>query len=309
MYGITETTVHVTYRPLEPGDTQRIGSGGSPVGQRIPDLRVYVLDAHLQPVPIDVVGELYVGGGGVARGYLNHPALTAERFIADPFSGDAGSRLYRTGDLARYRPDGSLEYLGRKDLQVKVRGFRIELGEIEAWLRRYPSVQDAAVLAREDSPGDQRLVAYYTVKAEGTAASATALDAEMLRTHLLRTLPEYMAPAAYVRMDALPLNSNGKLDRKALPEPGGAVYATRTYEAPVGEIEIAIARIWTHLLDVERVGRHDDFFSLGGHSLLAANLVERMRQEGLQTDIRTLFTASTLSALALGTREIQEIVL
>ncbi|MES2940624.1 MAG: amino acid adenylation domain-containing protein, partial [Pseudomonadota bacterium] len=192
MYGITETTVHVTYRPLAPADAD--AAGASPIGQRIPDLRVYVLDAHSQPAPIGVAGELYVGGAGVARGYLNRPELTAQRFLDDPFH--ASGRMYRTGDLARFRADGSLEYLGRNDSQVKVRGFRIELGEIEAKLAQLPGVRQAIVLAREDSPGDRRLVAYVV------AQDGTDLDAADLRTQLATLLPDYMVPAAFVQLDA-----------------------------------------------------------------------------------------------------------
>src|SRR5262249_9180834 len=210
MYGITETTVHVTYRPLELFDSERPGS--SPIGNRIPDLKIYLLDNHGQPVPIGVTGEMYVGGAGVARGYLNHPELTAERFVTDPFASEPGARMYRTGDLARYLPDGDIEFLGRNDFQVKIRGFRIELGEIEAQLARHPAVRDAVVLARENGPGDKRLVAYYVVAT--TEATATRVDAEALRAHLSAALPEHMVPAAYVMLEALPLTSNGKLDRR-----------------------------------------------------------------------------------------------
>ncbi|MEA2740668.1 MAG: hypothetical protein QOH05_3975, partial [Acetobacteraceae bacterium] len=210
MYGITETTVHVTYRRLTPEDAER--PTHSPIGQRIPDLRIYVLDAFGEPVPIGVAGELYVGGAGLARGYLNRPELTAERFLPDPFSVAPRARMYRTGDLGRYRADGTLEYLGRNDDQVKIRGFRIELGEIEARLAAFDLVRDAVVLAREDEPGEKRLVGYYT---------GPAIAAETLRSHMAATLPDYMVPAAYVALERLPLTANGKLDRRALPAPGG----------------------------------------------------------------------------------------
>ncbi|RML22654.1 Syringopeptin synthetase B, partial [Pseudomonas syringae pv. lapsa] len=291
MYGITETTVHVTYYPLQPEDVQRVGA--SPIGKRIPDLQLYLLDAHGEPVPAGVIGELYVGGAGVARGYLNREALTAERFLDNPFSNAPGARLYRTGDLGRWLADGSLEYLGRNDEQVKIRGFRIELGEIEARLAEYPEVRDAVVLCREDVPGDKRLVAYVTA-----LQSERLLDIETLREHLQGTLPQYMVPAAYVQLDALPLTANGKLDRKALPAPDRSSVASRGYEAPESDAEMAIARIWQDLLQLEQVGRHDHFFELGGHSLLAVKLIERMRQIDLVADVRVLFSQPTLSALA-----------
>jgi amino acid adenylation domain-containing protein len=289
MYGITETTVHVTFHPLEAADAER--SGPSPIGRRIPDLRAYVLDRRGEPVPAGVAGELFIGGAGVARDYLHRPALTAERFVPDPFSTDSGARLYRTGDLARWLADGTLEYLGRNDQQVKIRGFRIEPGEVEARLAEHPGVRDAVVLAREDAPGDRRLVAYYVARGEPVAA-------DLLRAHLAERLAEHMVPAAYVRLDALPLTPNGKLDRAALPAPEGDAYARRGYEAPVGETEAALAEIWAAVLGVERVGRGDNFFELGGHSLLVVHLVERMRQRGLYASVRALFVAGTLAELA-----------
>nr|UXB95126.1 non ribosomal peptide synthetase [Pseudomonas syringae] len=291
MYGITETTVHVTYYPLQPEDVQRVGA--SPIGTRIPDLQLYLLDAYGEPVPVGVVGELYVGGAGVARGYLNREALTAERFLDNPFSTAPDTRLYRTGDLGRWLADGTLEYLGRNDEQVKIRGFRIELGEIEARLDEHSEIREAVVLCREDVPGDKRLVAYVTA-----LHSERLLDIESLRGHLQGTLPEYMVPAAYVQLDALPLTANGKLDRKALPAPDRSAVGSRGYEAPEGDTEMAIARIWQDLLQLEQVGRHDHFFELGGHSLLAVKLIERMRQIDLVADVRVLFSQPTLSALA-----------
>ncbi|MEE4149196.1 syringopeptin non-ribosomal peptide synthetase SypC, partial [Pseudomonas viridiflava] len=291
MYGITETTVHVTYYPLQAEDAQRVGA--SPIGRRIPDLQLYVLDDRSEPVPAGVVGELYVGGAGVARGYLNRETLTAERFLDNPFSDAPDARMYRTGDLGRWLADGSLEYLGRNDEQVKIRGFRIELGEIEARLGEYPDVQDAVVICREDVPGDKRLVAYVTAQ-----QPESQLDIESLREHLQGALPEHMVPAAYVQLDELPLTANGKLDRKALPVPDRSAVASRGYEAPQGDTEMAIARIWQDLLQLEQVGRHDHFFELGGHSLLAVKLIERMRQINLVADVRVLFGQPTLSALA-----------
>ncbi|MBK5529110.1 amino acid adenylation domain-containing protein [Pseudomonas sp. TH06] len=300
MYGITETTVHVTYRPLAAADAQLVGR--SPIGVGIADLQLYVLDTQREPVPAGVVGELYVGGAGVARGYLNREALTAERFIADPFSGRAEARLYKTGDLARWTADGSLEYLGRNDDQVKIRGFRIELGEIEARLAACDGVREAVVIAREDSPGDQRLVAYW-LAAEGAEPSAA-----QLREQLLASLAEYMVPSAFVRLDAYPLTTNGKLDRKALPQPDSEAFARRGFEAPVGAVETLIADIWQTLLGVEQVGRHDNFFELGGHSLLAVKLIERMRQHELHCDVRVLFGQPSVAALAATLGAAQAIV-
>jgi arthrofactin-type cyclic lipopeptide synthetase B len=263
----------------------------TPIGKPIANTRMYLLDARLQPVPLGVVGELFIGGVQVARGYLHRPELTAERFLKDPFS---AGRLYRTGDIGRYLPDGNIEYLGRNDDQVKIRGLRIELGEIQARLTEYPQVNEAVVLAR-----DERLVAYYT----GVQA-----DIEQLRAHLLARLPDFMVPAVFVHLEALPLSPNGKLDRKALPAPGVESLIVREYEAPVGDTEITLARLWAELLKVERVGRHDNFFELGGHSLLAVSLIGRLRQEGMEADVRGLFEQPTLAGYAAIT-ERMEIVL
>ncbi|MGY2420994.1 non-ribosomal peptide synthetase, partial [Pseudomonas tolaasii] len=253
LYGPTEAAVDVTAWDCSGTSTP----DNTPIGKAIANTRMYVLDAHLQPVPLGVSGELYIGGVQVARGYLNRPDLTAERFLNDPFS---EGRLYRTGDVGRFLPDGNIEYLGRNDDQVKIRGLRIELGEIQARLGEFPQILEATVLAREDVPGDKRLVAYYT----GEPAAS-----EALRTHLLEQLPEFMVPQVFVHLDAFPLSPNGKLDRKALPAPDMAALRTREYEAPQGDTEIALAQLWAELLNVERVGRHDNFFELGGHSLLA----------------------------------------
>ena len=244
-----------------------------------------------------VGGELYIGGAGVARGYLNRPELTAERFLRDPFATEAGARMYKTGDLGRWLADGNIEFLGRNDLQVKIRGYRIELGEIEAVLAQHAAVRDAVVVAREDPGGDKRLVAYYTC-AEAGEQNERAWGAEQLRAHILAKLPEYMVPAAYVRLESLPLTPNGKLDRKALPAPEADAYVVRGYEAPEGEIETILAGIWAEVLKLERVGRHDNFFELGGHSLLAVTLVERIRRMGLPVDVKALFATPTLAELA-----------
>ncbi|MCS4251622.1 non-ribosomal peptide synthetase [Pseudomonas sp. BIGb0164] len=294
MYGITETTVHVTYRALEAADAQLVGV--SPIGVRIPDLQLYVLDEQREPLPVGVVGELYVGGAGVARGYLNRDALNAERFLADPAT---GLRMYKTGDLGRLKADGSVEYLGRNDDQVKIRGFRIELGEIEARLATAPGVRDAVVVAREDVPGDKRLVAYVIAEGELSVAA--------LRDHLLLSLADYMVPGAFVLLDQFPLTTNGKLDRKALPAPDAEALVRRGYAAPQGAVETAIAGLWQELLTLDRVGRDDNFFELGGHSLLAVKLIERMRQLDLSADVRVLFGQPTLAALAAAVGGQQEV--
>jgi amino acid adenylation domain-containing protein len=292
-YGPTEATVWCSVYRCQPRDE----SNRVPIGRPIANTQLYVLDSHMQVVPVGVPGELHVGGASMTGGYWNRPDLTAERFIPNPFDRTPDARLYKTGDLARFLPDGNIEYLGRIDHQVKVRGFRIELGEIEAALLGHPGVREAVVIAREDTPGDQRLVAYYTA-VETNTPDAAALDAEQLREFLRARVPEYMVPAAYVRLTSMPLTPNGKLDRKALPAPEADAYAVRGYEAPRGEIEIALAAIWSDVLKLERVGRHDNFFELGGHSLLAVILIERMRRKGLQVDVRALFAASTLAELA-----------
>jgi len=293
MYGITETTVHVTYRALEAADALWLGS--SPIGKRIADLRLYVLDTRGRPVPPGVEGELYVGGAGVARGYLNRPELNRERFLADPFDSTPGGRMYRTGDLGRWLADGSIDYLGRNDDQVKIRGFRIELGEIEARLAACDGVRDAVVIAREDDAGDKRLVAYLIASEEDGPNVAD------LRTQLLLSLADYMVPSAFVILERFPLTSHGKLDRKALPAPDAEAFARGDYEAPQGATEIVLARLWSELLGIERIGRHDQFFELGGHSLLAVKLIERMRQIGLSADVGVLFGQPTLAVLGAAT--------
>ncbi|ELS42655.1 non-ribosomal peptide synthetase, partial [Pseudomonas syringae] len=299
VYGPTETTVDCSSWTLEPH--MPVPAATLPIGRPISNTRLYVLDAHDQPVPRGVIGQLHIGGAGVTRGYLNLPQQHAERFIDSPFVD--GDRLYRSGDLVRCLADGNIEYLGRNDDQVKIRGFRIELGEIEARLIRHPQVQQAVVMAREDVPGDKRLVAYYTSR-----VSDETLDIETLRTHLQAQLPDYMVPAAYVRLDSLPLTPNGKLDRKALPAPDLSSVISREYQAPQGDTERAIARIWQDLLRIDQVGRHDHFFELGGHSLLAVRLIERMRQIDLSADVRVLFSQPTLAALAAAVGGGMEIV-
>ncbi|MCF7695813.1 non-ribosomal peptide synthase/polyketide synthase [Mycetohabitans sp. B2] len=284
VYGPTECTVDATLAVLSSDQMQPT------IGRPIANTRIYLLDIYCQPVPLGAVGELYIGGAGVARGYLNRPGLTVERFVRDPFVLEPDARMYKTGDLARYLPDGNLEFLGRNDHQVKIRGFRIEPGEIEACLSLHPQVHDALVLACGDGD-DKRLVAY--VRAEPDDALANTL-----RAHVAACLPDYMVPAAFVRLDAWPLTPNGKLDRRALPAPSADAFAHQVYEAPRGELETTLAEIWAELLGVERVGRHDSFFTLGGHSLLAVQLIERLRRLGLGLSVRALFDTPTLSVLA-----------
>lgn len=288
MYGPTETTIWST--------TIRVKhqTASIPIGRPIANTQVYVLDQQFQPVPIGVPGELYIGGDGVARGYLNRPALTAEKFPPDPFSRNPGTRLYRTGDLVRYRADGVLEYLGRLDDQVKLRGYRIELGEIEAVLRRYPAVQEAVVVVREDRPADTRLVAYLVAAAKD--APPTIDD---IRAHLLNHLPPYMLPSIFILLEALPLTPNGKVDRKALPLPGTTQSASRAvYEAPRTELEQMLARIWAEVLDVDQVGLHDNFFELGGHSLLLTRMHRQIQEQvGRKLSLVDLFKYPTIAAL------------
>ncbi|BAS60155.1 amino acid adenylation domain protein (plasmid) [Leptolyngbya boryana NIES-2135] len=296
MYGITETTVHVTYHPLT---MATLGETRSVIGKPIPDLQVYLLDHHHQPVPVGVPGEMYIGGAGLARGYLNRPELTAERFIPHPFDDAPNARLYKSGDLARYLPNGEIEYLGRIDHQVKLRGFRIELGEIEALLCQYPQVNQAVVIDREDVPGDQRLVAY--IVPDSTLNDAQLID---LRHFLQTKLPDYMVPAAFVVLDALPLTVNGKLDRRALPVPNDSALASddRT-TAPRTPVEEMVMGIWAKVLGLNQVGLHDNFFELGGHSLLATQVTSQVRAVfQVELPLRCLFEAPTLSAFA---REIE----
>ncbi|GAB7530609.1 hypothetical protein PS3A_30200 [Pseudomonas sp. 3A(2025)] len=288
VYGPTETTVDSTAFTLEPDAP--LPDSQLPIGRPLPNTHVYILDAQDRPVPHGVSGQLHIGGVGVARGYRGLPQLNSERFIKSPFVPD--DRLYRTGDLVRLRADGEIEFLGRNDFQVKLHGLRLELGEIEARLTQHPALREAVVLLRE-----QRLVAYLTLQPGHPAPGI-----EALRAHVLAQLPDYMVPSAYVTLDALPLSPNGKVERKALPAPDQHALLSRDYQAPQGEVETTLARVWAQLLGVERVGRDDNFFELGGHSLLAVTLVARLRQAGLHADARTLFSHPTLQALAAQTR-------
>ena len=292
MYGITETTVHVTYRPIRLAD---LDSGhGSVIGTPIPDLQLYLLDSCGKPVPVGIPGEIHVGGAGVARGYLNRGELTAQRFIDDPFSGRAGAKLYRTGDLARRLEDGDIEYIGRIDHQVKIRGFRVELGEIEAALLQQPTVQHVAVIAREDKPGDKRLVAYFVSNNEDPDF------VDQLRASLRATMPDYMVPAHFIRLSRLPLTHNGKLDRKALPPPDLIPNATRpTPVAPRTPPEELVARLFGEVLNRKDIGVYDDFFDLGGDSLKAARLMARLRAaSGVDLPLRNLFERPTVAQMA-----------
>ncbi|MEH2195511.1 MAG: non-ribosomal peptide synthase/polyketide synthase, partial [Nostoc sp.] len=311
MYGITETTVHVTYRPLSKAD---LNGTASVIGRPIPDLQVYVLDEHQKPLPIGVPGEMYVGGAGVARGYLNRPELTEQRFISNPFprsrgAGEQGSRgaiLYKTGDKARYLPNGELEYLGRIDNQVKIRGFRIELGEIEVLLAQHPAVWESVVVVREDELDDKRLVAYVVPEV------GQSLTVGELRQFLTNELPSYMVPNAFVLLESLPLTSNGKVDRLALPKLELDSTQLEKFVAPRTPIEEMLAQIWAQVLKLEQVGIHDNFFEIGGHSLLATQLVSRIRKIfKVELPLRELFATATVAQLArsLGQLQQQNIVL
>lgn len=294
MYGITETTVHVTWRLLRSEDAKN--RVGSPIGIPLEDLQVYVLDRGQELVPVGVWGELYVGGGGVCRGYLNRPELTAQRFIPNPF-GAPGSRLYRTGDVGRYLPDGELEYLGRADAQVKIRGFRIEPGEVEAVLHTHDRVRQVSVLVKEDPAGDKRLVAYLVPHENQNGRDR--LSIEELRGFLLKRLPDYMVPATFVMLDQMPLNSNGKTDRHALlaMEVDGAA-ARQALVQPRTEEEEILAGIWADVLGVEEVGIEDNFFSLGGDSMRSVALVAQAKKRGINFTLQQLFEHQTIARLA-----------
>ncbi|WP_134929243.1 amino acid adenylation domain-containing protein, partial [Pseudomonas protegens] len=286
-YGPTEATVVATSGSIEAGQPLHIG-------RPIANTQVYLLDERQRPLPIGIAGELYIGGHGVARGYLNRDELTAERFLDDPFSDRPGARMYRTGDLARWLEDGRLEYLGRNDDQVKIRGQRVELGEIETRLGAHPALQEVLVQAR-----DGQLVAWFTAR--------EAVPISDLRDFLRRQLPDALVPVAYVRLEALPLTANGKLDRQALPAPGPEALVSREYQAPQGPLETTLAQLWAQVLQVQQVGRHDHFFELGGHSLLALELIQRMQEQGLHADVRVLFGQPTLASLAAAVEGRQDV--
>jgi acyl-coenzyme A synthetase/AMP-(fatty) acid ligase/acyl carrier protein len=291
MYGITETTVHVTYRPLSAADLE---ASGSRIGKPLPDVKLYLLDPQGEPVPIGVPGELYVGGGGVARGYIARPELTEERFVPDRFGADLQARLYRSGDLARFlAPDGDIEYLGRIDHQVQIRGFRVEPGEIEAVLGTHPGVREAVVVP-QGQDGQSRLVGYFVAAPGGPPATGA------LRHHLQARLPDYMIPAALVAVGAFPMTANGKLDRDALPPPDdGRPEVDAPYNSPKGEVERRIAAVFQEVLGIRRVGLHDNFFELGANSLLLVQVHRKLRAR-LERDMPVirLFQYPTVAALA-----------
>ncbi|MFE5698927.1 condensation domain-containing protein, partial [Streptomyces erythrochromogenes] len=289
MYGITETTVHVTHQEIT---AEHLAAGGRlPAGRPLPSYQVFLLDVLGNPVPVGVAGEIHVAGAGLARGYLHRPELTEERFPVNPF-GEPGERMYRSGDVARWRADGTLEYLGRADDQVKIRGFRIELGEIETVLVGHPGVREAVVVAHQGADGHRRLVA-YAVTADGVATAD-------LRTHLAAVLPDYMVPAVFVPLDDLPLTPSGKVDRRSLPAPEFRPDVSATdYEAPRNATEQLLAEVWSEVLGVEKVGIHDNFFDLGGDSILSIQVVSRARQAlGIRLSPRLLFEAPTVAELA-----------
>ncbi|WND23817.1 amino acid adenylation domain-containing protein [Streptomyces janthinus] len=288
-YGPTEASVGSTIHPV----TDHVALDVVPIGRPLPNMTAYVLDAAMREVPVGVIGELYVGGTGVARGYAGRPDLTAERFVPDPY-GPAGSRLYRTGDRVRMQADGNIEFLGRLDDQVKIRGYRVELGEVQAVLAAHPAVRDAVVAVHEPTPGDKRLVA-YCVPAEGQRLP----DASVLAEDCGALLPEYMVPSAFVALDAIPLNANGKVDRKALAAPDrSAMRSGREFVAPRTDTERTLAKIWSEVLGVDEIGVHDEFFELGGHSILMIQVLAAARREGLAVSVWRMYQHGTLVDLA-----------
>ncbi|MFF1422985.1 amino acid adenylation domain-containing protein [Streptomyces sp. NPDC058280] len=302
-YGPTEATVTCLLHPVGTEPAEEQGASALPIGRPVSGTRAYVLDADLRPVPVGVPGELCLGGVRLARGYHGRPELTADRFVPDPLATEPGQRLYRTGDLVRHRPDGTIEFLGRIDHQVKIRGLRIELGEIEAALVRHPAVQEAVVVAVDVAPGDKRLAAYLVAQPDSAVPAVSEL-----RSHLGELLPEYMIPSLWVTLDALPLTASKKVDRKALPDPvllrtdGG-----REYVAPRDPAEEAVARIWCEVLGLARIGAMDDFFASGGHSLLATRVLARLREEfAIELPLRRLFEATTVAGLAEAVSEALE---
>jgi acyl-CoA synthetase (AMP-forming)/AMP-acid ligase II/acyl carrier protein len=290
LYGPTEAAVDVTYWAC----SRDSNLGIVPIGRPVTNTQIYILDSNLQSVPIGVSGELHIGGIQVARGYLNRPELTREKFIPDPFSKETDGRLYKTGDLARFLPDGTIEYLGRLDFQVKIRGFRIELGEIEAVLTQHPEIATAVVIAQDSAAGDPRLIAYLVPQ------SAKVLTTEALKEYLLKKLPEYMVPAVFMTIPELPLSANGKINRKALPEPNqDRPVLEQVYFSPSNTTEQNLADIWCHILTLERIGVNDNFFDLGGNSLLivrVASLVEN--KMCISIPIAKMFQYPTIRSLA-----------
>jgi acyl-coenzyme A synthetase/AMP-(fatty) acid ligase len=296
LYGPTEAAIDVTYWACE----RNSKSGTVPIGRPISNIQTHILDRYMNPVAVGVLGELHIGGVGLARGYRNRAELTAEKFVANPFVKEAGARLYKTGDLARYRADGVIEYAGRMDHQVKIRGFRIELGEIEAVLKQHEAVSECVAVAREDKPGQKRLVAYVL---RHKLANASAME---LRNWLKERLPEYTVPAAIVLLEAMPVTANGKLDRGALPAPGARPEQRHTYEAPQTEMEEKLAGIWGEVLKLEHIGAHESFFELGGHSLLATQVISRTREKlRIEVPLLKIFENPVLADFARVVSEIR----
>jgi len=299
-YGLTEVAVTSIVYTLS-SDVELTQWAEFPIGRPISNTNVYILDAEMQPLPAGVIGDLYVGGTGLGRGYHNRPDLTAERFIPHPFSDRPGERVYYTGDLARYLPDGNIENIGRRDFQVKVRGFRIELGEIEAALAQYAGVTECVVVADHTRGSDKRLIAYLAAGVEDRPTPG------QLRAYLLDKLPDYMVPSVFVFMDALPLSPNGKLDRKSLPAIShSALDLGHEYVAPESATEIELARLWTTILRLETIGIHDNFFEVGGHSLLATQLVSHIRESfDIELPLRAIFETPTIAGLAKTIEELR----
>jgi len=304
LYGSSEVAADATYFVASNWNESRV-----PIGRPIANTRVYILDEHYQPVAVGMTGEIYIGGMGVARGYLNRAELTAERFIPEPFSGDSRERMYKTGDLGRWRSDETIEYLGRNDHQVKIRGSRIELGEIEAQLTRHKQIKQAVVLAREGVRGEKRLVAYVVAREQ--QASETPLSAEALHAYLAMKLPEYMVPGIFVELTALPLSPSGKVDQNALPSPEG--HSGDGYLAPRTPTEEFLAEIWAEVLELDRVGVHDNFFELGGHSMLTMKVVAKIfERTQINLSLWTVFQSPTVASMAtylagVGTRSDGEV--
>jgi hypothetical protein len=296
MYGPTETTIWSTTARVE----QR--SNSISIGRPIGNTEVYLVDDWLQPVPVNIPGQLYISGEGVVRGYLNWPELTADRFLPNPFTKTAGGRLYKTGDVARYSPDGSIEFLGRIDNQVKLRGFRIELSEIETALAQHSAVQQTAVLLRENPHGEKRLVAYVVTE------PGVAFSVGEMREFLKRKLPDYMMPSTLVTLENMPLTPNGKIHRNALPAPEQVKpELEKPYEAPRNATEEILAGIWADLLDLEQVGIHDEFFEIGGHSILASQLISSLRETfQVELPLRSFFQAPTIAGLTATLFEVPE---
>jgi Phosphopantetheine attachment site/AMP-binding enzyme C-terminal domain/AMP-binding enzyme len=293
-YGPTECSDDVSHQIIMTAPGEEEVARGVPVGKAIGNMRVYVLNRQQELQPVGIAGEVYVGGVGVGRGYVGDAIRTAEVFMPDPWSEVAGGRMYRTGDVGKYRADGAIEYLGRTDQQVKVRGYRIELGEIEAVLKEFPAVQECVVVARAQTSGDKRLVAYLVARPHAVAKSSEVYD------HLKERLPEYMLPSSFVLLDALPLLPNGKLDRQALPDPGeDVVRGDVEYVAPRTPLEEQLAAIWAEVLALKQVGIYDNFFTIGGHSLLITQVLARVRDAFEVTlSVRTLFKNPTIAGLA-----------